>query len=254
MNSCQAILETIKGQYMLTLGNNLVGIYVHGSIAFRCFRWEKSDIDFIVVVKDKIDTNTKLRLLETLEALLPQSPPKGIEISVVLLEYCEKFRYPTPYELHFSNDWLVRYRENPMLLCDCQEKSDRDLAAHFTVIRHTGIVLCGLPIDQVFGDVNKAYYIDSIKNDIADAKKEISEKPVYITLNLCRVLAYLKSGLILSKKQGGEWGLAHLAEQYHDLIKMALACYSGDAQMIVDGGVANRFCDEMLSEINRFPT
>ena len=31
--------------------------------------------------------------------------------------------------------------------------ADKDLAAHFTVIRARGRCLCGLPIDEVFGEV-----------------------------------------------------------------------------------------------------
>jgi len=40
---------------------------------------------------------------------------------------------------------------------------------------------------------------------------------MYITLNLARVLAYQKDHLILSKKEGGEWGLANLVEKYQFL-------------------------------------
>ena len=40
----------IHGEYQTILGDNLVGIYVHGSIAFGCFHEEKSDIDFIAVI------------------------------------------------------------------------------------------------------------------------------------------------------------------------------------------------------------
>jgi streptomycin 3"-adenylyltransferase len=44
------ILQQIKENYVEVIQDNLVGIYVHGSIAFNCFRWENSDIDYIVVV------------------------------------------------------------------------------------------------------------------------------------------------------------------------------------------------------------
>ena len=42
-------VENLLQQIVLTaqkaFGENLVGIYVHGSLAFGCFRWEQSDID-----------------------------------------------------------------------------------------------------------------------------------------------------------------------------------------------------------------
>ena len=45
-----------------------------------------------------------------------------------------------------------------------------------------------------FDDVPIRDYIDSIWNDIADAEDEITDNPMYIILNLARVLAYVKDG------------------------------------------------------------
>ena len=74
---------------------------------------------------------------------------------------------------------------------------DKDLAAHFTIINKYGIVLYGEKIDSVFSDVPLRDYIDSIFCDIENAPEDIIDQPVYIVLNLCRVLAFLKNiGLI----------------------------------------------------------
>jgi streptomycin 3"-adenylyltransferase len=37
---------------------------------------------------------------------------------------------------------------------------------------------------------------------------------MYLILNLARVLAFMKDGLVLSKREGGEWGLKNLPEKY----------------------------------------
>ena len=50
----QVILSIISKEYQDILGDNLCGIYLHGSLAFGCFNWAKSDIDFLVVVYDEI--------------------------------------------------------------------------------------------------------------------------------------------------------------------------------------------------------
>ena len=55
--------------------------------------------------------------------------------------------------------------------------------------------------------------------------------PTYIILNLCRVLAYKNEGLILSKKEGGNWGIGHVPELYHGLIRQALDEYSSGRRM-----------------------
>ena len=80
---------------------------------------------------------------------------------------------------------------------------DRDLAAHFTVTRAVGVPLWGAPAADVFAPVPAADYLDSIWYDVEGAEDDILENPVYVILNLCRVLAYLRDGAVLSKAQAG---------------------------------------------------
>lgn len=47
----------------------------------------------------------------------------------------------------------------------------------------------------------------------------------YLTLNLCRTLAYCADGQVRSKAEGGAWALAHLPEAFHPLVRAALAVY-----------------------------
>lgn len=245
----KTIMDLISKKYKGILNYNLVGIYLHGSIALNCFNWEKSDIDFIVVVNERLSQETKLQLLKALEDLRLEAPKKGLEMSIVLKEYCTNFKYPTPYELHYSKQWLEKYLENPLSLCGEEIKIDKDLAAHFTIIRHAGIVLYGQQISEVFGKVPKENYIDSIKGDIEDAKIEIMDNPMYIVLNLCRVLAYIKEDLIISKEQGALWGLENLPKEYSNILKDALISYRTDIIMNINKNEARSFCDYMLDKI-----
>ena len=105
---------------------------------------------------------------------------------------------------------------------------DKDLAAHFTVIRKAGITLCGKEISDVFGEVPREAYLDSIMGDVEDAQRDILEDPVYIILNVCRVIAFIKEGLVLSKEQGGKWGMRNLPETYRLIIRKALKSYRGN--------------------------
>ena len=244
-----SLLTAISDRYHKLLGENLVGIYIHGSIAFGCFNWERSDIDFIAVVNAPLHQEVKLQLLHTLEALRPQAPPKGFEMSVVLAQHCKNFAHPTPYELHFSNDWLPRYLEDPLQLCTDDTDVDYDLAAHFTVIKTVGIVLHGKPISEVFGCVPKEHYLDSIRKDIENAKDDVAGSPTYIILNLCRVYGYMRDGLVLSKETGGRWGVNNLPKQYQGLISAALDNYINGTKATADEHLQADFCDYMTGLI-----
>lgn len=245
------LLDKIKCRFIQILGDDLVGIYVHGSIAFECFRWEHSDIDLIVVVKTSLKLEAKRDILELLWRLREEVPPEGIEMSIVLEEHCKSFVYPTPYELHWSKCWMEQYVKNPNVLCDTKGKADFDLAAHFTVIQSVGVELYGRCIKDVFGMVKPKYYFDSIYRDVSSCMDEVEENPVYVILNLCRVVAYLKDGLVLSKLQGGSWGMENLPIIHKKVICAAQNIYNGVADSI-NSADAKKFCEYSLGEIGKF--
>ena len=223
--ACEKLLRKIVRACRNILGEKLIGVYVHGSLAFGCFRWDRSDVDFLVVAEAGLTLSEKEGLIQALQNLSPLCPPKGLEMSVVLERYCKNFVYPTPYELHFSNAHASRCREDLGRFCREMHGVDPDLAAHFTVTRAVGFAAYGKEISSVFGPVPRECYLESIRGDVSDAEREILGDPVYITLNLCRVYACLRDGLILSKEQGGVWGLGHLPAAYHPVVEGALRCY-----------------------------
>ena len=224
----QEILDQIRQQYEMILQDNLVGIYVHGSIAFGCFNPLRSDIDFIVVVQKAPELAVKKKLIEVLLPLNEKAPEKGLEMSVVCGEVCRNFVYPTPFELHFSNMHVKACEENLEAYCTNMNGTDEDLAAHFTVVREVGYPLCGKPVKEVFGEVDKRYYLESIKEDLEYARERAAENPVYAVLNHCRVLAYISEGKVLSKEQGGRWGIEHVPQQYQLVIREALEVYGSE--------------------------
>ena len=140
---CKEILNKIANEYYRILGKNLIGIYVHGSIAFGCFNPNKSDIDFIVVVNNLPTMEEKEALIQTLLYLYEDAPTKGYEMSVVLYRFCKEFVYPTPFELHYSIAHLQRCRDNLREYCISMNGTDKDLAAHFTVIKKVGYTIWG---------------------------------------------------------------------------------------------------------------
>lgn len=212
---------------------NLVGVYLHGSAAMNCYNPAVSDLDFIVVVERPIADDARRAFMQAVCALDSQTPGKGIEMSVVTRDACKPFAYPTPFELHWSRAHAAWYARDPEDYIAKMRGTDADLAAHFTVLRGRGVCLCGAPIAEVFAPVPEADYIDSIWQDVRDAEEEISENPVYLVLNLARVLAYLEDGAVLSKREGGEWALVRLPE-HRPLIEAALAAYMNAEETRID--------------------
>ena len=247
-----ALLERIVSDTKAILGDSLVGIYLHGSLALGCFHWAVSDIDYLTVVKREPTQAQKEALIRSILAMDEDCPPKGIEMSVVTVDDCRRFVHPTPYLLHYSNSWRERFLADLSGVCRDLHGTDPDLAAHFTVVRAAGVSLCGTPIGDVFAPVPREAYLDSLRYDLAGAAEEITVNPVYVILNLCRTLGYLQDGEIRSKAQGGEWGLVHLPEDVA-LIRAALAAYCGEGTFPRDlsGTVLKAFAGRCLETIEK---
>lgn len=249
MERYHELLEHFVQQNELILGDNLVGIYLHGSAVMRCLNEKLSDIDLIVIVKNDLYHETKRKYMDMIVELNKKAPAKGIEMSIVKEAVCNPFVYPTPFELHFSIAHLEWYRSNPDDYVEKMNGTDKDLAAHFTIIRHRGRKLYGKEIEDAFSIVSKENYFDSIWHDIEGARTDILHNPMYIILNLCRVLAYVKESLILSKEEGGRWGLLNTPGKFQNLISAALEEYHNGAAMLLNEVFAEEYADYMLAQI-----
>ena len=252
MEELESLLENFVRQSKNILGDNLTGIYLHGSAVMGCFNSKKSDIDLLIVVNDDISNEIKMQYMDMVVELNREAPEKGIELSIVKEAVCKPFVYPTPFELHFSIAHLNWYQSNPADYVERMKGTDKDLAAHFTVIYHRGKTLYGKEIKSVFSKVSSRDYMDSIWSDIEEAKEEIVTNTMYITLNLCRVLAYKRESLILSKQEGGEWAMNALpVSEYQKIISDALKEYRTGEVMSTDRAIVVEFAEYMLKEIER---
>lgn len=207
-----------------SLGRELVGIYLHGSLAMGGFNPVSSDIDILVVAKTAVSLDKKQSLGAMIFELSKEAPARGFEVSIITLEQLQAVAYPTPYELHFSPDNRQAFENESVDLTS--EKTDPDLAAHFVITKERGICLYGEPITRIFPGVPREHFLDSLLRDaewsyarIMQSSDDEISLPTYGVLNFCRVLALIKVGLITSKLEGGTWALKNLPKEYGPLIE-----------------------------------
>ena len=245
------VLDDLRDACVRIFGDNLIGVYVHGSVAFGCFRWDRGDIDFLVVVRDEPSQAQKEAFIHYLLDTDAGIPPKGWEMSVMLEADCRHFHHPAPYWLTYSNDHREQCLADIPTYCARMNGLDRDLAAHCTVMRAVGFALIGPAPREVFGPVDRADYIDSLLWDIDGAADEVLSNPAYFILNLCRSLAYMEEGLVLSKRGGGEWAMEHLDDEARPLVAQALGYYrDGGAPVSATAEEQRAFARRMLSRIH----
>ena len=213
------LLDKLSCAIQEILGGNLVGIYLHGSIAQNAFRWNISDVDFLIVVQSEPSDEAKRKLLDTTIHLSEIAPPKGLEWSVVMLADCLHVSHPVPFCLHYSIAHTQRYLTSPEEYIQNMKGRDGDLAAYFAIVRQCGIILYGKSIEDVFGPVPKDFVMDSFRQNVVD-----DDTPNGI-LNRCRYEAYRQEGVMLSKIDGALWALKHLPPDLHARIRSAIKAY-----------------------------
>jgi streptomycin 3"-adenylyltransferase len=75
----QAQINRLTQEFKTRLAGNLLGIYLHGSLAMNCFNPLRSDIDLLVVTRSGMSLEKKR---EKAESLLENSRcPSPVEIS-----------------------------------------------------------------------------------------------------------------------------------------------------------------------------
>lgn len=250
-------IEHLTETFRIQIAENLVGIYLHGSLASGCFNPLRSDIDLLVVMQREITIETKRGIAEFL--LENSRQPSPFEISFLRQKDLSTWRYPTPFDFHYSEDWREKFERD---LADGEwkrwndvQRFDEDLATHITVTNHRGVCLYGAAASEVFPLVPKRDFVSSILADVGGATfgfDAVLQYPVYVVLNVCRTLAFLQTGRILSKDEGGMWALEKLPGQYCGTITSALNeyRYSGNESSLAKEPLVE-FTDFMQNEIRR---
>ena len=220
-------LDQIVGFLCENTGANLIGVYLHGSLAMGCFNPDQSDIDLLMITKETLEESVARRVLIGLLAASGQPCP--MEISSVCYAQIVPWRHPSPYDLHFSETHrahltaLLTQSGAPLPTPGV----DPDLAAHFTVLQARGRRLYGAPIADLPLATPWADYLDSLRQDFAWAR---AAGGVYAVLNACRTWAAVEEGLVFSKAEGAEWAQPRLPTSLRRVVRAAAHCYAGTAQ------------------------
>jgi predicted nucleotidyltransferase len=127
------------------LADELVGVYLHGSLVLGCFNPQRSDIDVIAVTRRAITSEERnalgaLMLRSSGQKERPRQAPFPLEMSLLTAEQLRPWRYPTPFDFHYGESQRRRFTAgefNPLWA------EDYDLAAHVTVLREAGVTLLG---------------------------------------------------------------------------------------------------------------
>jgi hypothetical protein len=217
-------VEEVVGCVRDRLKGNLAGIYLHGSIAFGCFNPRGGDIDLLIVSEREIAHGAKRAIVKCLLRLSMRPAP--VEVTFVSRVRMRQWRYPTPFEIHFSESWRARYTAGlDRTLNRLAKVRDGDLAIQIATARQRGICIYGRSARRVLPKVPEPDLKASVVQDFYWARKRISRAPVYFVLNACRGYGFLETGKIYSKEEGCVWAMGRVPLEYRGVVRAARGAY-----------------------------
>jgi hypothetical protein len=213
-----------------TLGaDNVIGIYLIGSLSYGDFEPKRSDIDLLVITKGKLPKE-RIEQIHELHLEIEKEFPEWKERTEA--SYTPDFmlnsilppKEPRPYwggrkfwaDADYGNEWIIII---------------------YLAIKH-GITLFGKdfkdltkPVDIV--DVQKACVRDFYKEWLPKIEKsddlDDNHLQSYVVLNLCRILYCVFFAKVGSKKTAADWVKSNLFSEYSELILQAEKWGYGEA-------------------------
>lgn len=236
------------------LGDELIGVYLHGSIALDAFNPDSGDIDILVVVKDSIDIPVKLEIARDIIGL--DRKPCPLEMSAVKLSDARNWKTPGNCVFHYSDFWTEKYVErfsNPdadVYVVD-HEFPDADVTSYIKLLKQCGIVLYGREIQKVFADISDEDFWVAISADIDDYDFHDYDARYFSSnvLILGRILSFKKERRILSKYDGGIWMIDHVPEDLKYLPKLAMKIWFEGEKHLLPEEDLSRLRDYLVNEI-----
>jgi streptomycin 3"-adenylyltransferase len=195
-----ACASAVASRLQSALPDDLVAVYLHGSVILGGFRWDRSDLDVLVLIGRPLTDAQTLALPALLASVV--YPSNGLELSVLTAAEAARPTFPEPrFQLHVATEGWDRR----MKAVDGRARGgDRDLVLHLAVCRAAGLAVVGppptstlavVPVDEI-----RAAAIDEIRWAM-----EHDPPPEYVVLTAARAWRYVETGQIVSKTEAGRW-------------------------------------------------
>lgn len=226
-----AFLASASAAWSSTLGRDLAGVYVHGSLATGAFNSRTSDIDVVVATRALTDAATNERLRELQLAMLGSGGerwPERLEAVFVPVKALTARDVPgvAVLELHPDEGFSV-------------EKLGPEFMIQKHLLRTYGITLFGRDVRKLVRPVTTGELREAQIGTLRASWLPQLEFPgrlldrayqAYAVLSMCRALCLLTLGTVVTKPEAAAWAMrGPYLEPWRSLVRSAVA-YPGGRQ------------------------
>lgn len=219
-----AVLETLHKEVRNVVGDQFVGLYLHGSLALGDFDPETSDIDFVVVTRERVSDQTYQALQAMHANLLADCPTKwASELEGAYIALCDLRRYDpaNAQRPYIERGDVLRYQPD-----------DVGWVIQRYVLREYGVVVSGPDLWTLIDPISTGELKQAVQELIATwwvpqlvdvSHLKSSGYRFYAILTMCRVLYTMQEEKVVSKPVAADWALQRLEERWQRLVRRALS-------------------------------
>lgn len=219
------VLNTFVDEVTAELRENLVGIYLIGSLASGDFDLD-SDVDFLVVTNTEL-TEANMKSLQDIQTKIYDIdcyPAKHLEGSYISISDLNNWDIVGEKKLYYFDNGSTTY-----------EESTHDNQWHVRwILRERGITLVGPKPETILKSIPLNEMLNEIKTTMLQIMKLIQDdidRPLsfwnsrfgqsFAVLTYCRMLHTLHTGTVQSKKAGAKWAKEFVDPKWVQLIDQA---------------------------------
>ena len=215
------VLRSLTAGMSHILGENLVGVYLTGSLSYGDFNSENSDIDLLVLIRNPV-SQKKLEALKQMHLHVERDHEKWekrIECSYISLEMLPSIlppKTPRPYigegifypEAPYGNEWTIN---------------------QYLLYKH-GVSLLGPDFKTLVKPISIEDVREACIRDLFEEWEPKINDPEwlnnghyqsYVVLNLCRILYTVMCHATATKKTSASWVKREFFPQWNNLIQTA---------------------------------
>lgn len=232
-----SLLIDLHTRLQAVLATSYAGLALHGSLALGDFSPETSDIDLLVITAKSLDLE-RVRALRRMHRALAEAHlrwAQELEVS-----YLPLFALRRHDPAHPAFPRLAR--GSPLVV----EPHHSDWIIQRHILREHGIVVFGPQLRGLIDPVEEAALQTAVleirwwwEEQVADPHLLVQDAyQAFAVLSMCRMLATLQKGDILTKPQAARWAQAKVARPWADLIEAALIWRPGQPMARLDEAIA----------------
>jgi predicted nucleotidyltransferase len=210
-----------------SLGNDLLGVYLYGSIIVGGLQ-KYSDIDFFVVTNRSTthkEKETVIANLQEISGLYKSDSKRPIEMTIVVKSEINPWHYPAKIDFQYG-EWLRQEFENGKIE-PWPTNIMPDLAIQITQVLLASKKLLGPDPNQLISAIPYQDFIHATLESLDSLIADINWDTCNVLLTLARIWSTVETDQIFSKQDAATWVIDFLPEAFQPVMKRAREVHTG---------------------------